>query len=191
LEDQLNRLLRTYGLLAFVGSLIIVLDQLSKSWIRANIALGESWAPIEALDPFIRFVHWYNTGVAFGMFQGMNTVFIVLAFIVMGVIIFYFPRVPSSDWLLRLALCLQLGGAGGNLIDRITIGHVTDFVAVGNFPVFNIADASISIGVAVLLLGVWVQDRRERRAAKESPHNELDQESKNDPDPDGEPLRSE
>jgi signal peptidase II len=191
LEDQLNRLLRTYGLLAFVGGLIIVLDQLSKDWIRANIALGESWAPIEALDPFFRFVHWYNTGVAFGMFQGMNTVFIILAFIVMGVIIFYFPRVPSSDWLLRLALCLQLGGAGGNLIDRITLGHVTDFVAVGNFPVFNIADASISVGVAVLLLGVWVQDRRERKAAKELHQNELDQETNNDPDPDGEPLRSE
>jgi signal peptidase II len=187
----LNRLFRNYGLLALVGGLIIVLDQLSKAWIRANLALGDSIAPIEALDPFFRIVHWYNTGVAFGMFQGMNTIFIILAFIVMGVIIFYFPRVPGNDGLLRLALCLQFGGAGGNLVDRITVGHVTDFAAFGDFPVFNVADASISTGVAVLLLGVWMQDRRERRAAKESAQTDVEMESKAESDRDGEPLRCE
>jgi signal peptidase II len=189
LEDYLNRIFRNYGLLALVSGIIIVLDQLSKSWIRANLSVGESLTPVEALDPFFRIVHWYNTGVAFGMFQGMNTVFIVLAFIVMGVIVFYFPRVTGQDWLLRLALCLQFGGAAGNVIDRITVGHVTDFVAVGNFPVFNVADSSITVGVIVLLLGVWIQDRRERRGSLLAGEMEEPNDLQTDSDRDGEPLR--
>jgi signal peptidase II len=191
LEDYLNRILRNYRLLALVSGVIIILDQLSKTWIRSNFALGESWAPVEALDPFFRIVHWYNTGVAFGMFQGMNTLFIILAIIVMSVIVFYFPRVPRQDGMLRLALCLQFGGAAGNAIDRITIGHVTDFVAVGNFPVFNVADASITMGVVVLLIGVWLQDRRDRKEAQLSGQVEEDEEQQIDSDRDGEPLRCE
>jgi signal peptidase II len=58
---------------------------------------------------------------------------------------------------------MQLAGALGNLIDRMTIGHVTDFVSVGNFPVFNVADASITVGVGVLLIGMWVQEKREKK----------------------------
>jgi signal peptidase II len=90
----------------------------------------------------------------------------VLAFIVIGAILFYYPHVDQDDWSLRLALSMQLGGALGNLIDRLTIGHVTDFISVGNFPVFNVADASISVGAAVLFLGVWIRERAERRTEK-------------------------
>jgi signal peptidase II len=187
----LNRFFRNYRLLLLVSGLILILDQVSKAWIRANLALGESMSPIQALDPFVRIVHWYNTGVAFGMFQGMNTVFIILAFIVMSVIFFYFPRVPERDWLLRLALAMQFGGAGGNLIDRIMVGHVTDFVAVGDFPVFNVADASITVGVAVLLIGVWTQERRDRKEALQSEAMEEDTNSNIESDRDGEPLRCE
>jgi signal peptidase II len=187
----LNRFFRNYRLLLLVSGLILIFDQVSKIWIRENLALGESMAPFPGLDPFIRIVHWYNTGVAFGMFQGMNTVFIILAFIVMGVIFFYFPRVPERDWLLRLALSMQFGGAGGNLIDRIKVGHVTDFVAVGNFPVFNVADASITVGVAVLLIGVWIQERRDRKESQQTETLEEDTNSNIESDRDGEPLRCE
>ena len=90
-------------------------------------------------------------------------VFTVLAFVVIAAILFYYPQVERDDWSLRLALSLQMGGAMGNLIDRLTIGHVTDFISVGNFPVFNIADASISVGAAVLFLGIWVRERAERK----------------------------
>ncbi len=145
-------------LLVPVG-LIILLDQWTKSWVRSNIAFGESWGP-EWLAPFARFVHWYNTGAAFGLFQGMGTVFIILAFVISIAILIYYPRVPRQDWTLRLAMSLQMAGALGNLIDRLTIGHVTDFIAIGSFPVWNIADASITVGVFVLLLGIWLQERR-------------------------------
>ena len=119
-------------LLVPVG-LIILLDQWTKSWVRSNIAFGESWGP-EWLAPFARFVHWYNTGAAFGLFQGMGTVFIILAFVISIAILIYYPRVPRQDWTLRLAMSLQMAGALGNLIDRLTIGHVTDFIAIGSFP---------------------------------------------------------
>jgi signal peptidase II len=93
------------------------------------------------------------------MFQQGSMVFTVLAFIVIGAIIYYYPQVSTVDWPLRLAMSMQLGGAIGNLIDRLTIGHVTDFISVGTFPVFNIADSSITVGCVVLLLGVWWQER--------------------------------
>lgn len=187
----MSNILRKYRLLALVGGVIIVVDQISKAWIRANLSLGEAWAPIEALDPFFRIVHWYNTGVAFGLFQSMNEVFSVLALIVMVLIAYYFPRVPSQDWMLRLALSLQFGGAGGNAIDRLTIGHVTDFVAVGDFPVFNVADSSITIGVIVLLIGVWWQERHDRREAQRARKNDSPMETQVDSDRNGEPLRCE
>ena len=96
-------------------------------------------------------------------FRDSEIFFPIVAIIVALIIVFYFPRVPASDWSLRLAMSLQLSGAIGNLIDRLTIGHVTDFVSVGNFPVWNIADASITIGVIVLILGVWITEIEEKK----------------------------
>jgi signal peptidase II len=127
-----------------------------------NLDFQEVWMPLEWLRPYARIVHWQNTGAAFGMFQGMNTVFMILAVIVSIAIIYYYPRIPRSEWYLRLALCLQLGGAVGNLIDRIHQGYVNDFISVGTFAVFNVADASISLGVAVMLIGLWYKERQSK-----------------------------
>jgi signal peptidase II len=100
------------------------------------------------------------------MFQGASLVFTVLAFLVIAAILYYYPRVDAEDWPLRLAMGLQMGGALGNLGDRLTQnGQVTDFISVGSFPVFNIADSSISVGVAVLILGVWWKERQEKKQA--------------------------
>jgi signal peptidase II len=153
---------RDYLILALIAGAIIVLDQWTKALVRNNLALGESWMPWEWLRPFARVLHWYNNGVAFGLFQNGGIIFIILPILVVLAIIFYYPQVPNEEWSLRLAMGLQLGGALGNLIDRLTIGHVTDFISVGNFPIFNIADSAITVGVIVLILGVWIQDRREK-----------------------------
>jgi len=144
---------------------IVALDQWTKWLVRTNIPAGQSWLPdgLQGLSPYARIVHWYNRGAAFGMFQEGSMVFTVLAFVVIGAIIYYYPQVSRVDWPLRLAMSMQLGGAIGNLTDRLTIGHVTDFVSVGTFPVFNVADASISIGCVVLLLGVWWQERMAKK----------------------------
>jgi signal peptidase II len=148
---------RDYLFLLGIAGLVITLDQLTKTVVRANLGVGEIWTPFPQIS-FLRIVHWHNTGAAFGLFRDFSLVFTILAFVVSGAILYYFPRVPREDWPLRLAMGLQLGGAIGNLIDRLLIGWVTDFVSVGTFPVFNVADASISIGVAVLIAGVWLND---------------------------------
>lgn len=150
-----------------IAALIVGLDQWTKWLVRANIPAGETWLPesLTWLSPYARIVHWYNTGAAFGIFKEGGMVFTVLAFIVIGAILYYYPQVERSDWSLRLAMSMQLGGAIGNLIDRLRIGHVTDFISVGTFPVFNIADASISVGCVVLFVGVWLNERAQKKKA--------------------------
>jgi len=145
-----------------MGAVIIGLDQWTKQIVRTQLAFGGSWSPWEWLEPYIRIVHWRNTGAAFGMFQGFGVVFSVLAVLVAIAIVYYFPQVPRGDWTLRLAMGLQFGGALGNLIDRVTHGFVIDFVAIGSFPVFNVADASISTGVAILIVGMWIKEKNEK-----------------------------
>jgi signal peptidase II len=156
-----------------VAGIVIALDQWTKWLVRTNLPFQGTWLPswLEWLAPFARIVNWSNSGAAFGTFQNGNTVFSIIAIIVIAAILYYYPKVEGSDWTLRLAMGLQLGGAAGNLIDRLILRRVTDFIAVGSFPVFNIADASISVGVAVLLLGVWLKERGEkkRQVLKEEP----------------------
>lgn len=159
MESLLRKILRNYGFLLTLATLIVALDQWTKSLVRTRLALEEYWAPWPWLAHYARIVHWKNTGAAFGMLQGFGDVFTVLAILVAIAIIYYFPQVPPQDWVLRLAMGLQLGGALGNLVDRLTVGSVTDFISIGTFPVFNVADASISTGVAILILGMWFKDR--------------------------------
>jgi signal peptidase II len=151
-----------------IAAVIVFLDQWTKSLVRTNLPLGSTWLPESWtwLSPYARIVNWHNTGAAFGMFQNGSMVFTVLAFVVIGAIIYYFPYVEKHDWTLRLAMSMQLAGALGNLLDRLTQdGRVTDFISVGTFPVFNVADASISVGTVVLLIGVYFQERAAKQAA--------------------------
>lgn len=152
--------LRDYLTLFAIGGAIIILDQITKTLVRMNLALGETWSPWEWLEPFARIVNWKNTGAAFGMLPSFGDFITILAIVVAIAIVYYFPRVPREDWTMRLAMGLEFGGAVGNLFDRLTIGWVTDFVSIWRFPVFNVADLSITLGVIVLLLGVWSQERQ-------------------------------
>lgn len=152
----------TYWFLALVAGVIIILDQITKIVVRQNLSVGQSWAPWDWMMPFVRIIHWQNTGVAFGMFQGMGTVFAILAAIVSVGLIYYYPRVPKQDWIMRLALGMMLAGAMGNLIDRIYLGHVTDFISVGTFAVFNVADSSITVGVIVLFLAFYIEEKKNK-----------------------------
>ena len=150
---------------------VVALDQWTKWLVRENIPFATQWLPdsLQWLMPYARLVHWQNSGAAFGMFQGGATVFTVLAFVVIGAILFYYPQIESEGWMFRLALSLQLSGAVGNLISRLTQeGKVTDFISVGTFPVFNIADSAITVGTAILILGVWLKERTEKQARAES-----------------------
>lgn len=175
-----KKYLLDYAWLLGIALLIVLLDQATKEWVRNTLTYGEIYRPDLWLSRYARILHWRNTGSAFGLFQdvvNVSSVISVLSVIVSLAILYYFPQVPRSEWFLRLAMALQLGGAVGNLIDRLTIGHVTDFVSVGNFPVFNVADASISVGVAALILGMWLHEKRLQKEAQSVAENALAEES--------------
>jgi signal peptidase II len=173
----LGKIFNMYKLLLLVGGAVILLDQITKSIVMMNLNLSEVWTPAPWLEPYFRIVHWRNTGAAFGLGQDFGLVFTILAIIVSGVIVYYFPRIPKEETILRLALGLQFGGAVGNLIDRLTMGFVLDFIsllAFLNMPVFNIADLSITIGVIVLVLAVWQKERQqEKEKIKDSQEEEV------------------
>jgi len=156
----LKKIIKSYLFLLILAGIIIILDQYTKNLVRTNLNYGEVWTPWEWLMPYARVVHWYNTGVAFGMFQGMGLLFTFLPLVVVILILIFYSRLAGENWWLRSAIGLELGGAIGNLIDRVKIGHVTDFISVGNFAVFNIADASITVGVAVMLIALWQEEKK-------------------------------
>ena len=156
-------------LLLFLSSgTIIALDFWTKDLVEKNLALGKSWLPdsLSALSPYARIIHLQNKGTAFGLFQDQDQINLVIGIIAVAVslfIIYYFPKIERKEWTLRVALILQLAGAVGNLISRIRYGYVLDFISVGDFPVFNIADSSISIGLVVLIIGMLLQEWKDRK----------------------------
>lgn len=160
---KLKKLLKNYLFLFSLAGIIIFLDQWTKDLVRNNLSISEMWVPWDWLSPYARIIHWQNTGAAFGLGQNLSWVFATLAFVVVGAIIYYFPKVEQNSFLIRVALGMQLGGALGNLIDRINHDmHVTDFISIGRFAVFNVADASIFVGTIFLILGVWLDERKQK-----------------------------
>jgi len=159
----LKKFIKDYWLLFTIAGLVIALDQISKAIVRANIPYGGSWMPVDWLSPVFRFVYIDNTGAAFGLFKSGGLIFAILAVIIAIIIMIYYPQIPKTEKLTRIAVALQMGGALGNLVDRIFIGSVTDFISVGSFPVFNIADSSITIGVGLLILSLWLDERRTKK----------------------------
>jgi len=182
----LKKYLADYAFLFSIAGVVILLDQWTKYLVRTNLAFGEIWPQGHWIVFYARIVHWRNTGAAFGMFQNFGIVFAVLAIVVSGAILYYFPKIPKQDWAIRIALSLQLGGAVGNLISRLTQSHitdgnfierlsqgyVTDFISIDSFAVFNVADASISIGVAILALSLFQRERKEKTAKNPPPDDE-------------------
>lgn len=137
---------------------VFFFDQLTKSIVRNNLAIGESW-PSD--DWLVRITHVTNSGAAFGILQGQGLFLSVTALIAIGAIIFYYLFPPLEHGLLRIALGLQLGGAAGNLIDRLRFGHVTDMFHFPHYPAFNIADSSIVVGLFVLVGFFILNEKRQ------------------------------
>lgn len=169
---------RNVLLLIGVAALVVALDQLTKWLVRENLALGEEFYPINALAPFFRFTYWKNTGAAFGIFQNASIPLLILAIIIVGVIIWTYFHMQEESLVFRICLAMMLGGAVGNIIDRITLGYVTDFIAVGRFPVFNVADSSVTVGVFLMLLVFFLEERKAKK--KDADNTEPENGSKDD-----------
>jgi signal peptidase II len=131
---------------------------LTKYLILQHIPLGESWSLFPALARLFKFTHITNTGAAFGMFPQLGGAFMIVAIIVIIAIVLFYHHLPIENPWIRLSLGLQLGGALGNLADRLNYGHVIDFVDIGFWPIFNLADLSIVAGVAILAYHLWHEE---------------------------------
>ncbi|MHB8378216.1 MAG: signal peptidase II [Dehalococcoidia bacterium] len=151
-----------------VAAGVVALDQFTKWLVRSNLGLYESW-PSDGGT--ISIVHVVNSGAAFGILQGQTPFLIVTSLLGLGAILLYYIYPPMDHGVIRLALGMQLGGAVGNLIDRLRMGEVTDFIHVGRWPTFNVADASITISILVVLFFFVLQenDGAKRRGAAPQP----------------------
>jgi signal peptidase II len=145
--------------LLFLGlaGLVVVLDQLTKRLAEDRLErTGVRSVPLPVVGDYLRFTYVENRGAAFGLLQDQTAFFVFVGVLVVGVIAASYRYLPRSGFRLHLALGLQLGGAVGNLIDRIRQGYVVDFVDFGYhsnwWPVFNVADSAIVVGVALLAL---------------------------------------
>lgn len=144
---------------------VFLVDQATKMAVRANLAPGES-VPAEG---WFRFTHVTNTGAAFGLFQGQGALLLVTTVIGVAAILTYYLYPPVQTPVLTMSLGLQLGGAIGNLVDRLTLGHVTDFFDFRVWPVFNIADSAIVVGVVTLTGYLLLFDRSGKAPQQQAP----------------------
>lgn len=142
--------IRNSLLLALLALAIFGADQTSKYLVLTRLSLGESWSPVSRLEKFLAVTHVINPGAAFGLFPDQGSLFAVIAVIVVVAILLYYRYLPSHNWLVRVSLGLQLGGALGNLADRLQYGYVIDFIDFRIWPVFNLADMAIVSGVGIL-----------------------------------------
>ena len=133
----------------FILIATLAADQVSKGLVRLTLTPGQS-VPESGV---FRLTYVTNTGSAFGLFPNQTLFLIIASFVGIGALLFFYRTHPASGALLPTSLGLQLGGAIGNLTDRIRLGHVIDFIDVGWWPVFNLADSAIMVGLAALL---WI-----------------------------------
>ena len=134
------------GWFFLVALVVIGLDQFVKWVIRESVGLGDRHPVVWPLE----IVHFTNSGAAFGMLQGAGPLLVLTSVVGMAAITSYLFNPEFAHPLMRLGLALMLGGAVGNLIDRVKDGEVVDFIKVPNFPAFNVADSAITIGVLLL-----------------------------------------
>jgi signal peptidase II len=138
------------ALLFAVAVAVLALDQLSKAAVMRYLEPQVPWNPIESLSSIVSVTYVTNTGAAFGLFPQLGNLYVVVALVIVGALLIFYRRFAFSHRLMQVCLGLQLGGAAGNLIDRLRLGHVIDFVDLKVWPVFNVADSSIVAGVLIL-----------------------------------------
>ncbi|HEY7021747.1 MAG TPA: signal peptidase II [Ktedonobacterales bacterium] len=160
-------------IMILAGLFVIVLDQLTKSWVVQYFVVPNRRDPIPLLGPFLELAYVQNSGVAFSLLSSdsIKFLFIALAIAVIGYL--YWRNRENGSLLLKFSFGLVVGGAIGNLIDRFRLGYVIDFIhfhipGVFEFAVFNIADSAISIGVVLLAFLLWQGSAGETKEKSEA-----------------------
>src|SRR5437879_12697576 len=140
---------------------VFVADRITKTWVAESLPLNQ---PRQVVGDYVRIVHAENSGAAFGLLPERTTLLSVLSVLAVLAIVYYYRQIASASWLVSATLGMQLGGAFGNLLDRVTQGYVVDFVDVGvgevRFWAFNVADSSIVVGIILVTAALWYEDPR-------------------------------
>lgn len=145
-----------------VAAAVVIVDRITKIYVERHF--GVPYGPRQVVDHALYLTVTRNAGAAFGLFQNFTVGFLLISTVVMVAILFYYGRLPTGDWPARLGLALVFGGAIANAYDRGVKGSVIDFIQVPHWPIFNVADSAITVGVAVLLIGTVWRSGRPRRA---------------------------
>jgi signal peptidase II len=145
-----------------VLAVVVIADQVVKALIRHDVAVGEQHRVVGGV---VKIVHVRNDGVAFGAFSGGGAIVVVLVVAALAALVYYFAT-HAQQRLVWLPTGLLLGGALGNILDRVFHGEVTDFIKLPHWPAFNVADVAITFGVVALL---WAIEQGDRRAAEHRP----------------------
>jgi signal peptidase II len=136
-----------------VAALVVTVDRVTKNLAESNLSRVPG-ASVDMIDGWLRFSLSHNTGAAFGVLQNQSILYAIIALVVVVVSVGYYRYLPRNNWLLTVCLGMQLGGAVGNLIDRIQHVYVVDFIDVGigaaRWPWFNVADSCIVVGIIAL-----------------------------------------
>ncbi len=152
--------------LLFAGVIVVfvvLLDQITKWLVWNRFGPAGDRFESEYLGGLLHFHFVRNTGSAFGLFQGQSGLLTIATFLAIGLLAAFFVRSAREDPIVAIALGLLLGGAIGNLIDRIRLGYVIDFIKLPNWPTFNVADSAITVGVIMLFVAVLFRDLLEDR----------------------------
>ncbi|GEK90674.1 signal peptidase II [Alkalibacterium kapii] len=153
-------------LIYYIISLVVVLiDQLTKYLTLENIPLHGT---VEAIPSILSFTYFRNTGAAWSILEGQMVFFYIVTVIVIGVIIYYMQTQGKNDKAFAFALSLILGGAIGNFIDRLFLNYVVDMIRLEfiDFPIFNVADMSLSVGVIFMILYLFYDEWKEHKQKK-------------------------
>ncbi|MDQ6714099.1 MAG: signal peptidase II [Candidatus Dormibacteraeota bacterium] len=145
-----------------IAAVVVIVDRLTKIFVEQRF--GVPYGPREVVDHVLFLTVTRNAGAAFGLFQNFTLGFVLISVVVMVGILIYYWRLPSRDWSARVGLALVFGGAISNAYDRGVKGSVIDFIQVPHWPIFNVADSAITVGVAVLLIGTLWRSGRPRPA---------------------------
>lgn len=136
---------------ALIGVSVFVADQLTKLAVVQWVGLGGAWSPLPAAQGLLTIVPGVNTGAACGYLPQFGSLFTFAPFLILAIVLVFYRQQRQPGWLLSISTGLIIGGAFGNLADRLRLGYVVDFVQVSRWPVFNVADAAISTAVVVML----------------------------------------
>ncbi len=168
-EETAVSFFQTKHFALLIGLIVLIIDQATKLWIEGTMELNTAVFPIESLAPYFEFAHIANRGMAFGLFQSGGLFFLGIALVMIVGILYFNYQTPINSVPFRVAMGLLLGGAIGNLFDRVRIGYVVDFIHFNLLPlvgveyadhvilryldwfVFNIADLAVVSGVIILL----------------------------------------